>query len=713
MKKLLSLFLTLALLTITLVNVKAEMNCPINEEHFPDANFLSYVKTNFDQDHDGFLSQSEIDEVKTIYIHDEKITSLKGVELFKELSSLTLTLTDIEKLDLSANTKLYELYLGSAKIDALDLSQNKDLKILSLVNIKNLKSLDLSKNYALENLVIDRLGITKLDLSNNRALKTLGLDNLEINTLDLSSLDALNLVNVNYLPLKELSITSPLITSLYISNTDLDKIDLKNFKDLRSIDLSFNALRDLDTSYNPSLEYAMLKGNKLEGLDLTNNKSLKYLDVRDNNLAYLNLSNKPRVFYYDTNYHLEKEVTGKEVLLKDVFEKIDLSKVKNFSGLEYEDGLIKVDRLGTNKVSYDYEVNGQSFRVDLDLNVKKGPSVIEVSGDLNKTYDAKPISDDLKVKVKGSSGIVSKKYQVLKDGAYLDLDTLPKEAGEYRVLISVKEDDFYLGSSVTYDFKIAKAKGEVEILGGISYVYNGQYPKIEISTNNQEGRVTYSFEELELDGWHKIDYIPKEAGIYRVMATVSETQNYQSASSLKRTFMIAMDLERLAIKKDLSHYYDAKEMKVDNSVIEASHMDKVALMWLKDGKVIDYVPKDAGEYTLVAYVLGSHDYLGVIRYQKFEIYKAKNKFLEEVKVHDVMINEAFDFKAPKSLWGESYLVYSSRIDGEYTKEVPTKPGKYYVKALVLEDENYEGLESKPLSFRIKDTGKIVIPDTHA
>ena len=73
----------------------------INSTNFPDETFRNYVSTNFDTDSNGTLSDSEIANVTSISVQfDEsynsqtgtangvKITSLKGIEYFTELTDL-------------------------------------------------------------------------------------------------------------------------------------------------------------------------------------------------------------------------------------------------------------------------------------------------------------------------------------------------------------------------------------------------------------------------------------------------------------------------------------------------------------------------------------------------------------------------------------------------------------------------------------------------
>lgn len=49
-----------------------ETDVAIDATTFPDANFRSYVKTNFDTDKDGSLSVEEISNITSISLHKKK-----------------------------------------------------------------------------------------------------------------------------------------------------------------------------------------------------------------------------------------------------------------------------------------------------------------------------------------------------------------------------------------------------------------------------------------------------------------------------------------------------------------------------------------------------------------------------------------------------------------------------------------------------------------
>lgn len=146
---------------------------PIDSTHFPDDNFIAYVELGCDKDHDGTLSQDELNRVTELYVDHANIKDLTGIELFPNLDKLDCKYNNLTRLDVSKNTKLTKLYCESNQLTGLDLSKNTALTKLYCA-LNQLTSLDLSKNTAL----------TILGCSGNNRQITVG----ETGQFDLSAL---------------------------------------------------------------------------------------------------------------------------------------------------------------------------------------------------------------------------------------------------------------------------------------------------------------------------------------------------------------------------------------------------------------------------------------------------------------------------------------------------------------------------------------------
>lgn len=93
---------------------------------------------------------------------------------------------DIEKIDVSKNTKLVELYVNSTGITNLDVSNNTALELLYCFDT-DIAALNLSANTKLKELVCYGTNITELDLSTNTDLECLWSYGLDIAVLDLTN----------------------------------------------------------------------------------------------------------------------------------------------------------------------------------------------------------------------------------------------------------------------------------------------------------------------------------------------------------------------------------------------------------------------------------------------------------------------------------------------------------------------------------------------
>ena len=166
----------------------------IDEEHFPDSNFRNFVKK-YDLDKDDKLSQSELAKVTDLncdksysgVTDDEKIKSLKGIEYFTSLKTLSCQRNLLTELDVSNNSELKSLDCGENQLSALDVSNHPALEDLSSYN-NPLTALNVSNCPALKKLSceLDRL-LSELDVSSCSALEKLYCDACHLSVLVLGN----------------------------------------------------------------------------------------------------------------------------------------------------------------------------------------------------------------------------------------------------------------------------------------------------------------------------------------------------------------------------------------------------------------------------------------------------------------------------------------------------------------------------------------------
>ena len=119
----------------------------------------------------------------------------------------------------------------------------------------------------------------------------------------------------------------------------------------------------------------------------------------------------------------------------------------------------------------------------------------------------------------------------------------------------------------------------------------------------------------------------------------------------------------------------------------------------ESGTYNNEVPSNAGTWYVKATVEETDNYKGLEATKEFEITQAKNEWTEPLSTTGWTYGgEAY--LTAKAKFGTPIFTYSDGQDGQYTSDVPTNAGTWYVKATVEENKNYEGLTSTPVKFTI-------------
>lgn len=253
------------------LHISGDRWIPIRSPFFPDPAFREYILINKDTDRNGYLSRSEIAAVTTIDCRGPEtsrgaIRSLKGIDLFYNLTGLDCRNNQVTDLDVRWNSKLELLYCSDNPLTGLDLSGNPLLRRLYCSNT-GLTALDLSHNPALETVYAHYNNLTVLDVSSNtnlielfiayNALTQLRLPNsvrrLEVLGNKLTSLDlryntVLEALYCGRNMLRSLLVTSTRLLTLDCHVNDLTSLDISKTTALAQLDCSYNQLSSLDIS---------------------------------------------------------------------------------------------------------------------------------------------------------------------------------------------------------------------------------------------------------------------------------------------------------------------------------------------------------------------------------------------------------------------------------------------------------------------------------
>ena len=288
-----------------------------------DENFMTYLLDaaggNTDQNGDGKISLSEAQKVKSINIYDmdkRNITSVKGIEYFTELTSLTLSGTSynekgkLQTLDVSKNTKL----------EYLD-CKNNEITDLFLGELPNLSSLYCSNNSI----------STPISLKSSPKIISFEAQNNKIPSIEVSKADMYQFICSNN-PLTGGLKLEGRISMLECNNCQLSSLDLSKVIGLSNLKCSNNNLPTIIfAGQAASIIYLTCDHNKLTTLDLSKS-NIYEIYCSHNNLSTLDLSNSfnIRTLYIDNNPNLTK------VKVADGFKEENLINLKKDSQTSFE-----------------------------------------------------------------------------------------------------------------------------------------------------------------------------------------------------------------------------------------------------------------------------------------------------------------------------------------------------------------------------------------
>lgn len=344
----------------------------INEKNFPDQNFRDNVWWAWNTNRDKYFSPNEIAAARWISCDNKEISSLKGIEFFKEIYRLDCYYDGLTTIDLSNNKKLSyinciynkleeldvselplleEFACDGNKLQSIDVSENKKLKDFSCQ--KNpLGTLNVSQNKELERLACADNNLTELDVSENKKLKTLGCYENKLSNLDLGNQTELEWLSCGENPLSVLDVSANTkLKKLYVSKTNLTKLDVSANKDLEDLYVSKTNLTELNVSANTKLKNLDVSNTNLTSLDATNNTALEKFKGKG------------------CSYNIAVEGDGK-FDLTTLPGHFDASKATATSGgtINENENILTVDP-NSKTFCYDYDIGQPNKKMNVVLNV--------------------------------------------------------------------------------------------------------------------------------------------------------------------------------------------------------------------------------------------------------------------------------------------------------------------------------------------------------
>ena len=239
----LSVFLALAIGLISCLPAGALAEGPsrsgsvaVDRAHFPDEAFRAWLLDSANlggAGADGLLSEEELAAVTRMDLSRQGIASLEGIGYFQALEVLDCGTNQLTQLDLSANSRLRELYCSNNLLTRLDLSGNPALEYLYCAS-NRIEALELRRCPALRDLNCEKNQLSGLDLSGNPALVQLYCRHNQLTQLDVSK--------------------NPELVFIETFDNQLTSFDPSPLKKLEFLHIDYNNLSFLDMSQNPALK---------------------------------------------------------------------------------------------------------------------------------------------------------------------------------------------------------------------------------------------------------------------------------------------------------------------------------------------------------------------------------------------------------------------------------------------------------------------------
>lgn len=208
----------------------------------------------------------------------------------------------------------------------------------------------------------------------------------------------------------------------------------------------------------------------------------------------------------------------------------------------------------------------------------------------------------------------------------------------------------------------------------------------------------------------------KETGImsnYSLNTPITYEYDCGTVQGIPKTLKVTLHLSksdsRIIIENSLDQEYTGKPYEIPEIKTEGS---KGKLTFIYSAYIngtyepIATAPTNVGKYA-VYIKLAEDDYNKgtVIEQTFFEITQAQNIWISEPVIKGWKENEKANTPTATARFGDAIFTYSDSESGDYTSEVPSKAGTWYVRAIVTGTENYAGLEDTK-SFLIREAEPI-------
>lgn len=350
------------------VTTKPDGSVDLTEANFPNKDFRNAIADKFGLSDGDNITKANLESVTSILINDNGVFINPTNWTTPGAPNSAKVPTNVEGVEYFPNLKTFQ-YSASAAIKSIDLSANKKLNSVAVLNATALTSLDLPETNTLSTVVVKGTSSKKtplplLDLSGNKGLTKVEITDTQVAVLDFSNNPYLTDVIVTDNEINTLNLDGSLkINNVNAAGNHLYTISLPDYSGLTTLNVSGNKLVALDVTKQLNLENLYAQDNCLDKIDLSENSELTNLWIFDNNLGYLDVTGTKvtNIVSQTTpaDPSIDSKVSPQHAFVNEEYDSVDL--VKNFEGLDKDN--LKSD-LSTNVKQSDIDKGIFTFDKD-------------------------------------------------------------------------------------------------------------------------------------------------------------------------------------------------------------------------------------------------------------------------------------------------------------------------------------------------------------
>lgn len=451
-----------------------------------------------------------------------------------------------------------------------------------------------------------------------------------------------------------------------VGASSLTSLIVSGCENLKVLECTETNLSDLDVSNVPSLETLRCNYNPITDLDISKNPNLTTLSCHDTQITSLDVSQNPKLSELTCSHN--PGLTSLDVTHNSELTELECSDTA-LTSLDVSHNL-KLTKLGCSDIKMPLDVSANTELVSLTcenmgletLDISKNTKLERLTCEGNQLTSLDVTANDLL------------EYLYLGENQLFDVKGIA--------------DDQYIYMTKPLNPTRKTRQYHTLSVSGDSIDMSKVYPDFDPNKVCED----YKIKNAVLDGTTFKDIKPGTEIVYHYVVGPKGHSDNCLEIHIK-----VLGENSWTIAPSITDWTYGEAAPIPTG--EAAFGDVVfTYSSSPDGEFTADVPTEAGTYYMKASVAESDSYGALETVVPFTIHAAENSWIEEPAIADWEEGSEPSTPTAKAAIGDPIFTYSSSRDGEFTANVPTAAGTYYMKATV-EAKNYNPLE-KIVEFQI-------------